>query len=198
MHALAGVGSCALLMAWSSGAWAGEATDAMRSASLEVQSIMTDEEMAKPEHDQDRWRRLEQSNATRFNYEEMAKRALGAQWSALNEREREEYVAAFQNFMSAVYSKIQGTAGKYVQYLNERREAEYAEVRTVVPSYKAEIALDYRLMNNDGGWRVYDMVLDGVSMVDNYREQFSRIIKQSSSFQILVDKLRTHSLEVRY
>jgi phospholipid transport system substrate-binding protein len=196
---LAGVGSCALLIAaWSSGAWAGEATEAMRDSSLEVQSIMADEEMAKPEHDQDRWRRLEQSNATRFNYEEMAKRALGTQWSALNEREREEYVAAFQNFMSAVYSKLQGTAGKYVQYLNERREADYTEVRTVVPSYKAEIALDYRLMNNDGGWRVYDMVLDGVSMVDNYREQFSRIIKQSSSFQILVDKLRTHSLEVRY
>jgi len=196
---MSGIGSCALILtlALPSSASAGEATEAIKSSAQQLQRIMTDEEMTKPERDQERWHLLEKINAARFNYDEMAKRSLGAQWSTLKEREREEFVAAFQNFMSAVYSRLQGAAGDYIQYLNERPEADYIEVRTLVPSYKEEMSLNYRLVNNGGNWRIYDLVLDGVSMVGNYRGQFNRII-QSSSFETLVDQLRTRSLDIRY
>jgi phospholipid transport system substrate-binding protein len=192
-----GVSAVILAVALAAGAWAGEATDIMRNSSLEVQRIMMDEEMRKPEHDQDRWHRLEKTNAALFHYEDMARRSLGAHWATLNEQEREEFVAAFQNLLSAVYSKIQGAAGKYVEYLTERRESEYTEVQTMVPSYKTDLRLNYRLARVGGNWRIYDIVLDGVSMVENYRGQFSRLIKHSS-FGSLVDQLRHRSLEVRY
>jgi phospholipid transport system substrate-binding protein len=196
---MSGIGSCALILtlALPSPASAGEATEAIKSSAQQLQRIMTDEEMTKPERDQERWHLLEKINAARFNYDEMAKRSLGAQWSTLKQREREEFVAAFQNFMSAVYSRLQGTAGDYIQYLNERPEADYIEVRALIPSYKAEMSLNYRLVNNGGNWRIYDLVVDGVSMVENYRGQFNRIM-QFSSLETLVDQLRTRSLDIRY
>lgn len=193
------IGSCALIVALAlpSPGSAGEATDAIKSSAHQLQRIMTDEEMTKPERDQERWHQLEKVNAARFEYDEMAKRSLGAHWSTLKEREQEAFVAAFQNFMSAVYSRIQGSAGEYVQYLNERPEADYTEVRTLIPSLKVEMNVNYRLQNNGGDWRIYDLVVDGVSMVDNYRGQFNRIIR-SSSLETLVDQLRTRSLDIRY
>jgi phospholipid transport system substrate-binding protein len=79
-----------------------------------------------------------------------------------------------------------------VHYLNERLEADYAEVRTRVASDKTEIPLDYRLLNKSGDWRVYDVVVDGVSLVNNYRSQFTKIIRESS-YGDLLEKLREKS-----
>jgi phospholipid transport system substrate-binding protein len=193
------ISGCALAMilALPSLTQAGEATDAIKSSAQELQRVMTDKEMSKPDRDQERWHQLEEINAARFQYDEMAKRSLGPYWTTLKERERQEFVAAYQNFMSAVYSQIQGAAGQYIQYLNERREANYVEVRTLVPSYKADTSVEYRVQSDGGDWKIYDMVVDGVSMVDNYRGQFNRIIR-SSSLETLVDQLRTRSLDIRY
>jgi phospholipid transport system substrate-binding protein len=102
-------------------------------------------------------------------------------------------VDAFKTFLSNSYAdRITGYSGEQVQYLNERLEQGYAEVRTKVTSNKSEIPLDYRLLNKGGDWRVYDVVIDGVSLISNYRGQFSKIIK-SSGYDELVDKLRKKS-----
>ncbi|MGQ0811792.1 MAG: MlaC/ttg2D family ABC transporter substrate-binding protein, partial [Nitrospiraceae bacterium] len=78
----------------------------------------------------------------------------------------------------------------------ERTEKDYAEVRTKVVSGKAEIPLDYRLLNKSGDWRVYDVVVDGVSLVNNYRGQFSKIIR-SSSYADLVEQLRKKADKIK-
>jgi phospholipid transport system substrate-binding protein len=88
--------------------------------------------------------------------------------------------------------KIETYSGEGVHYLNERTEKEYAEVRTKVLSGKTEIPLDYRLINKGDDWRVYDVVIDGVSLVRNYREQFAKILK-ASSYADLVEQLRKKS-----
>jgi phospholipid transport system substrate-binding protein len=81
-----------------------------------------------------------------------------------------------------------------VQYLNERTEKDYAEVRTKVLTGKIEIPLDYRLLKKGDDWRVYDVVVDGVSLVNNYRGQFSKILR-SSTFVDLLDQLRKKSIK---
>ena len=112
-------------------------------------------------------------------------------WRKLSQAEKTEFVTLFQRFLSNSYAgKIDGYAGEQVQYLGERIKGNFAEVRTKVVSDKLEIPLDYRLLKNSDNWRVYDVIVDGISLVKNYRGQFARIIK-SSSYKGLIEKLRS-------
>jgi phospholipid transport system substrate-binding protein len=108
--------------------------------------------------------------------------------------ERTEFVELFKGFLSDRYAeKIEGYSGEQVLYLSERIEGTYAEVRTTLRSSKFEIPMDYRLFQKAGSWYAYDIVADGVSLVKNYRSQFSKIIR-SSSYQELVRRLREHTV----
>lgn len=140
---------------------------------------------------------LEQVIAGRFDYREMARRSLPKQWKAMTEAEQKEFVDLFQSFLSSSYAdKIEGYAGEEVQYLAERLEGDYAEVRTKLASEKTEIPIDYRLMGKSGDWFVYDMIADGVSLVKNYRGQFDKIIRESG-YPDLVEELRKKSKEAK-
>jgi phospholipid transport system substrate-binding protein len=188
-----GIGVVIGIMGQTARAVAGPPTDAVKGTINEVVKILQDESMKKPEKSEERRHALEKAIEGRFSYEEMAKRSLGAQWQSLNEQQRKEFVEAFKTFLSNSYAdRITGYSGEQIQYLNERIEQGYAEVRTKIASNKSEIPLDYRLLNKDGGWRVYDVVVDGVSLVNNYRGQFSKIIR-TSSYEDLVEKLKKKS-----
>ncbi|WP_447980638.1 MlaC/ttg2D family ABC transporter substrate-binding protein [Candidatus Nitrospira bockiana] len=166
------------------------ATDTVRSTIEEVIDILNDEAWKKPERLAERRALLERVIGRRFDYEEMAKRALAAHWPKLTCAKRKEFVALFAAFLSATYAdKIESYSGETVEYLNERVSDGYAEVRTKIVSGKAEYPLDYRLLNRAGKWYVYDVIADGVSLVKNYRGQFDRTIR-SSSFDDLVQTLR--------
>ncbi|MFM7842049.1 MAG: phospholipid-binding protein MlaC, partial [Nitrospira sp.] len=103
------------------------------------------------------------------------------------------FVDLFRQLLTNSYAdRIEGYSGEQVHYLNERKEADYAEVRTRVSSGKADIPLDYRLLNKSGDWRIYDVVVDGISLVKNYRSQFEKIIR-TSGYDDLVKKLREKS-----
>ncbi|TKB72200.1 MAG: ABC transporter substrate-binding protein [Nitrospira sp.] len=165
-------------------------TEAVKSTITQVIKALEDPELKKPARTEDRRRTLETIIGERFSYSEMAKRALGAQWPKLQDKERKEFVELFQRLLSASYAdKIEGYTGEQVFYLSERKEDNYAEVRTRVTSGKAEIPLDYRMISNSDDWRVYDIIVDGVSLVKNYRGQFDKILRESS-YTELVEKLR--------
>jgi phospholipid transport system substrate-binding protein len=169
---------------------AGEATEAVRSTINEVTRILQDEEMKKPARADERRKLLERVIGDRFSYEEMSKRSLGAHWNRLSPAERQEFVQLFQQLLSSSYAgKVEGYSGEQIAYVNERLQDGYAEVRTKVLSGKTEIPLDYRMLQIDGNWRVYDVVVDGVSLVSNYRGQFAKILR-NSSYADLVEKLR--------
>jgi phospholipid transport system substrate-binding protein len=176
---------------------AGEATDAMRGTIDEVLRILADKDLKQPAKANERRQLLEKVVGERFDYQEMSRRSLGAPWTNLPEKDKQEFVSLFQTLLVNTYAdKIESYTGDGVQYLNERTEKEYAEVRTKVLTGKTEIPLDYRLLNKGSTWRVYDVVVDGVSLVNNYRGQFSKILR-NGSYADLVDQLRKKSEKIK-
>jgi phospholipid transport system substrate-binding protein len=176
---------------------AGGATDAMKNTIDEVLRIIQDKELKQPGKADERRQRLEQIVGDRFDYQEMSRRSLGAPWNTLSDKDKEEFVALFRTLLTNSYAdKIESYSGDGVQYLSERTEKDYAEVRTKVLTGKVEIPLDYRLLNKGVEWRVYDVVVDGVSLVNNYRGQFSKILR-TSTFADLVDQLRKKSDKIK-
>jgi phospholipid transport system substrate-binding protein len=168
----------------------GPATEAVKGTITEVIRLLEDKKLKRPEMVEERRRLFERVVADRFSYAEMAKRSLGAHWRGLTDAEREEFVALFQRLLVKTYARtIEGYAGQQVQYLEERRAEDFAEVRTKIVSDKVETPVDFRLLRMRGDWWVYDVVVDGVSVVSNYRGQFARILR-SSSYTDLVAQLR--------
>ncbi len=174
-------------------AQAGPPTDAMKATIDEVLRIIREKELKQPGKADERRRLLEKVVGARFDYHEMSRRALGAPWNQLSDQEKQEFVGLFRTLLTNSYAdKIEAYSGEGVQYLNERTEKDYAEVRTKVLSGKTEIPLDYRLIQKSEDWRVYDVVVDGVSLVNNYRGQFTKILR-TSSYADLVEQLRKKS-----
>jgi phospholipid transport system substrate-binding protein len=124
----------------------------------------------------------------------MSKRTLATQWRSLSPQERDDFVDIFKGFLSDRYAeKIEGYAGEQVEYLSERTEGQYAEVRTKLVSQKVNVPVDYRLIKKDETWHAYDIVADGISLVKNYRSQFTKIL-HDSSYPELVRRLRDRAI----
>jgi phospholipid transport system substrate-binding protein len=165
-------------------------TEAMRTTISQALKVLQDPELKKPERANERVIQLRKIADVRFDYGEMAKRSLGGQWDKLAERDRQEFVALFTEFLTATYvEKIHSYSDEEVTFLNERIEGNYAEVKTIMVGKKTETPMDYRLMMKGGDWKVYDVLLDGISLVQNYRGQFAAILR-SSSYEHLVQVLR--------
>ncbi len=180
------------------GAWAESPTDAVKSVVDEVLRILQDPALKAPAMKKQRRDRVKQVVDRRFDYTEMARRSLGAPWRSLSAGQRQEFVRLFGELLEASYSgKVMNYQGEKIQYLREIPEdADYAEVRTVVLRKNDKIPMNYRLMRTDQGWMVYDVVIEGVSLVSNYRSQFSQVIRESS-YNGLVSRLRTKINELQ-
>lgn len=125
-----------------------------------------------------------------FDLRETAKRALGRHWQARIPAERDEFVRLFTDVLEAAYmARIEQYSGQGIQFTGESIEGEHATVQTRIPTERAEIPVAYRMQRVDGRWRVYDVVIEGVSLIANYRTQFHRII-ESASYRELVERLR--------
>ena len=169
-------------------------TEAVRSTLTKVFRILKDESLKDPVKRIPRRHMLEEVIASHFDYEEMSKRALAANWVPLTAGEQTEFVELFKSFLSDHYAeKIESYSGEHVFYLSERIQENYAEVRTELRSSKVVVPMDYRLHMRDGTWHAYDLVVDGVSLVKNYRSQFEKIIR-SDSYQELVRRLRERTV----
>ncbi len=190
--AVAFFGCVAVSMMFLSGAWgAASPTEAVKETVDKVLVVLRNHELKKPARESERRAKLEEIIGRRFDYTEMAKRTLASQWKQLTPDQQQEFVNLFQQFLANSYAgNVDGYSGEKVEYLNERERGNFAEVQTKVVSPKVQIPLDYRLLKKNGEWRVYDVIIDGVSLMKNYRGQFSRIIN-SSSFEGLLDKLRS-------
>lgn len=169
-------------------------TEAVRGTINQVIQILENKELENAAKVRERRRLLEQVIAARFDYAEMSKRTLATQWKSLTAVERDEFVELFKGFLSDRYAeKIEGYAGEQVQYLSERTEGEYAEVRTKLVSQKVNVPVDYRLIKRAESWHAYDIVVDGISLVKNYRSQFTKIIRDSS-YRELVQRLHDRAI----
>lgn len=117
----------------------------------------------------------------------MSRRALGVHWQQLPASDRERFVRSFADLLDRAYfEKIDSYNGEKVQYLAPKMEGEQSLVQTRVTTEKGtEIPVDYRMHRQQGRWMIYDVVIEGVSMVSNYRAQFDRIIRTSSADDLL-------------
>ena len=178
-------------------AWAGEATEAIKGTIDEVLKILRNPELKKPAKAEERRQLLEKVVGERFDYREMSRRSLGAPWGKLSDEEKDEFVSLFQTLLVNTYAdKIESYTGEGVEYINERTEKEYAEVRTKVLTGKTDIPLDYRLIHKSSAWRVYDVIVDGISLVSNYRGQFTKILRSGTNAD-LIDQLRKKSEKIK-
>ena len=185
-----------VLLCMATASWAAPSpTETVRTTIDEVLRILRDPNWKQPVRFAERRKLLEHIIGSRFDYSEMSKRTLTIHWARLSPAERKEFVELFAAFLSANYAdKIESYSSEEVLYVSERISDGYAEVSTKIASGEAEYPLDYRLLFRSDEWYVYDVIIDGVSLVKNYRSQFDRIIR-SGSYADLVDKMRKKALE---
>jgi phospholipid transport system substrate-binding protein len=131
-----------------------------------------------------------------FDFNEMARLTLSRHWSAQLPEEQEEFVRLFTALLERSYlSTIENYAGERITFLGESINGAYAQVWSrITTDRRVEIAIDYRLIDRGYRWAVYDVVLDGMSLVSNYRSQFNSIIR-TSSFEELLTRLRNKRIE---
>ena len=172
-------------------------TDEVKKTVDAVIGIVSDKELKKPQNEKKRRRELKAAVGTIFDYAEMAQRSMGRHWKDRSPAEKKEFVQLFETLLENSYAgKIESYNQEKIIYQKETVDGEYAEVKSkLVTAKRDEFAIDYRLMNKGRRWMVYDVVIEGVSMVSNYRTQFNKIIT-GQGYSELVKKLRTKSEEV--
>ena len=131
-----------------------------------------------------------------FDFDEMARLTLARHWKDRSPSEQEEFVRLFTDLLERSYlTTIENYAGETITFVGESVGDPYAQVRSRITTNRlVEIPIDYRLRKRDSRWAVYDVVLDGVSLVSNYRSQFNTIIR-TSSFAGLLVKLRANQID---
>jgi len=174
-------------------AWAGEPTERVKQTIEEIRGAFRDKRL----DEEERLQRLRKIADGVFDFGEMAKRSLGPYWRKRSAEERKEFVSLYSRFLTGVYMrKIRGGKEQIrrheedeVRYLDENIDDPYASVETVVITYQGrEMPVEYRMIKAGGQWRAYDVIVAGVSLINNYRTQFSQIIR-SSSYEDLVKRL---------
>ena len=172
-------------------------TESVRSTIAEVILVLDNEELKQPGRSEERRRRIEQILKHHISYGHMAQYSLGAAWAGLSGTERQEFVGLFVELLRDVFAnRITDYSGEQIVYLSEQREGSWATVGTRLVGGKVNTAIDFRLVDRSGDWLVYDAVVDGVSIVNNYRAQFAGIVRDRS-YTGLLNKMKQNTLIVK-
>jgi phospholipid transport system substrate-binding protein len=168
-------------------ATAGAPTDQVRDTIEQVLAIVKQPQPKSQSQKNERRKRLREVISQRFDFTEMARRSLGSQWKRLSAEQQEEFVQLFTRLLEDSYlDKIESYQGEKVQYGKETVDNDYAQVETKIIDTKGhEFSVNYRLHNVNGNWKVYDVVIEDVSLVNNYRAQFNRVLANSSVEELL-------------
>jgi phospholipid transport system substrate-binding protein len=178
-------------------ATAGAPLDQVKSAVDRVLKLVLDPELKKPENFIERRKRIRAVADELFDWQETGRRALARHWQARTPQQRAEFSALFADLIERSYvAKIETYSGERIQYTGETMESDIATVTTkLISKAGTEIPIDYRLQKQGERWRVYDVLIEGVSLVSNYRTQFNRIIQQSG-YDELIKKMKTKQEEL--
>lgn len=169
---------------------AGEPLDKIRQTVDDVMDILAQKTGNAPQ----RHTQIRQAVLKRFGFEEMAQRSLAQHWRTLTPQQRQEFVALFTDLLERSYiNRIESYKGgrQGVRYTKENISGDTATVDTEIRSERGEpaAAVEYRLLHQDNDWKVYDIIIEGVSLVNNYRTQFNSIILKDS-YAGLVKQMR--------
>lgn len=168
---------------------AGEPTDHIRKTTDKMISILNDPVLKN--NLEERRKMLRNAVNERFDWREMARRSLAEHWKSRTEEEKKEFVPLFTDLLESTYMKrIENYSGDQVSYDDERVKGDYSLVKvTIFTDKQVEIPVVYKMKKKGQEWMIYDVSIEGVSLVKNYRQQFDSVIL-SSSYQGLVEKLK--------
>lgn len=181
-----------LMVFWFAGgtATAGQAQDQLKDSIDKVVALLADESLKAPEKKMERREKIFKVLEERFDYAEMGKRGLGQNWKTINPKQRGEFVAAFSKLMQNSYIlKIERYSDEEVLFKGERPKGKYYYVYTDIISSGKTIPVNYSLHAVGDKWLVYDVSIEGVSLVKNYRTQFDQTIRKEE-FAGLMEKIR--------
>lgn len=189
------LGLAALLLAGAVGAaQAGPPTEQVKQYTDQVQRILQDPALRQA----DKRAAVRKVAAQVFDVQETAKRALGRHWQARTPAECEEFVQLFADLLERTYiHKIDLYGGERLVYTQEVVDGDYATVRAKVATRQGtEVPVEAKLHRRGERWLIYDVAVENISLIANYRSQFDRIIR-TASFQELMSRLRTRRDELR-
>lgn len=170
---------------------AGAPLDQLHAQIDRVLRVLEDPEMKKDNHVRDRRAAVRKVADDIFDFQETARRSLARHWHPRTAAEQAEFVRLFADLLERSYiSKIELYGGEKIIYVNDSLEGDAAMVRTkIITKNGTDVPVEYRMLRRGDRWLVYDVVIEGVSLVANYRSQFNKII-QTSSYAELVRKMK--------
>lgn len=169
---------------------AGEPTDQIRETVDKVLQILRNPALKGEAKSKERRAQVRAVLKERIDFTEMSRRSLAVHWARRSDKERKEFVELFTSLLDHAYtSRIEGYTDEKILYTGEKVEGEFAEVQSkIVTKRGTEIPIEYRTKKADGRWWVYDVVIEGVSLVNNYRGQFNKIVR-NQGYPELVRKM---------
>lgn len=164
-------------------------TAALQPVLRDIQIVLEDKSLQGKEHFTERRDKIMSSVKQGFDFREMSKRVLGKTWRNIDARERDNFTVLMTKFLENVYiGKLEGYSGKDVEFVAETIRGDRAQVTTLIEHESEKISLHYIMTKNDTGWMVYDINIEGVSLIKNYQEQFKSILRKDD-YQGLVKTL---------
>lgn len=191
--------SIALALVAGRAAHAGAPTDQLKAGVDRVLAILQDAALKQPGKAEERRQKIRAVANEVFDWQEIGKRALARHWQGRSPQEREEFSKLFADLLERSYvGKIETYSGEKILYGEEAVDGEQATVRTkLVTKAGTQIPIDYKMLKVADRWRVYDVLVENVSLIANYRSQFNRIIQQSG-YADLIQRLKTKQEELQF
>ena len=181
----------AFLFLYPLNAFADSPTVQIKSTVDQVIQILTNPQLQGEGRKQERRKRLRETIFVRFDFQEIAQRSLAAHWQRRTPEEQKEFIKVFSDLLEQTYvDKIESYNNEKFIYMNERIDGPYAEVSSKMRASKGEeFTINYKLHSVGGDWKVYDLVIENVSLMNNYRSQFNRILI-NSTYDELISRIK--------
>ena len=172
-------------------AWAQSPKDYVRGILDKVMAIQTDPALAGPAHESERRRQINRIIRANFDFPMMAKDSLGASYGQLGSGQREEFLNTFSYLFQESYTSmvLKFLKKENIKYQGERTQGSKARVKTAIVRPNETIPVTYLMHRAAGGWILYDVIVDGVSILQNYRTQFSQVIR-TKGFGFLMERMK--------
>ncbi|QWR79001.1 ABC transporter substrate-binding protein [Candidatus Magnetomonas plexicatena] len=173
-----------------SGAFAETPDELLKIVIDKIYTVLKDNTLKSKDKTPERRKHIRAIIESRFDFEEMSKRALAVNWQKRTDAEKKEFTALFESLLENVYiTKIESYSGEEVLFLEQNVDGDYSTVKTMLIRKTQKIPIDYKLMKINNEWKVYDIVIEGISLVSNYRTQFTKMLG-SGTYEGLVKTLK--------
>lgn len=175
---------------------AGAPTEQIQASVDKLLAILRSPQLKGPGKTKERRDQIRQVISARFDFPEMARRSLGSEWRRLSPKDRDEFVRLYTDLLERAYiDRIESYSDEKFSYIRESLDRDFAEVQSrIITGRREEFSLNYKTHLMNGEWKVYDVVVENISLVNNYRSQFTRIIA-NAGYEELVRRMKEKQIE---